>query len=111
MFIAIYGVALPVSVIFKVLRRNYNAQVALYGIDVQRSPSLVYNHIKCVVDVDADGLSRVITDRDARLINGCGPPPENVSSLGRNVRWRGHSSDDSLSVRSMVGVSHYYYIW
>ena len=60
-----------------------------------------------VVGVDADGLSRVTTDRDTRLINGCGPSPENVRSLGRNVRWRGHSSDDSLSVRSVVGVSHY----
>ena len=59
------------------------------------------------MDADVDGLSRVITDRDTRLINGCGPPPENVRSLGRNVRWRGHSSDDSLSVRSVVGVSHY----
>ena len=51
---------------------------------------LVDNHIVCAVDVDVDvvGLSRVITDRDTRLINGCGPPPENVRSLGRNVRWR-----------------------
>ena len=45
---------------------------------------LVDNHIMCAVD--ADGLSRVITDRDTRLINGCGPAPENVRSLGRNVR-------------------------
>ena len=82
------------------LQRNYNAQFALYGIDVQRSP-LVDNHIMCAVDVDVDvdGLSRVMTDRDTRLINGCGPPPENVRSFGRNVRWRGHSSDDSLSLR------------
>ena len=47
---------------------------------------LVDNHIMCAVDVDVDGLSRVITDRDTRLINGCGPSPENVRSLGRNVR-------------------------
>ena len=44
-------------------------------------------NIMCVVDVDVDvdGLNRVITDRDTRLINGCGPPPENVRSWGRNV--------------------------
>ena len=42
--------------------RNYNAQVALCGIDVQRSPSLVDSHIMCVVDVDVDGLNRVMTD-------------------------------------------------
>ena len=35
-------------------QRNYNAQVALYGIDVQRSPSLVDNHIMGVIDVDMD---------------------------------------------------------
>ena len=52
---------------------------------------LVDNHVMGAVDVDvdADGLSRVITDRDTRLINGCGPPPVNVRSLGQNVRWRG----------------------
>ena len=64
-------------------QRNYNAQVALYGIDVQRSPSLVDNHIMGVIDVDmdVDGLSRVITD--TRLVS---PTPENVRSLVRNVR-------------------------
>ena len=69
------------------LQRNYNAQFSLYGVDVQRSPSLVDNHIMGAVDVDVVvvGLSRVITDRDTRLINGCGPSPENVRSLGRNV--------------------------
>ena len=64
--------------------REIIARVALHGIDVQRSPSLVDNHIMCVVDVDVVGISRVITDRDTRLING--PSPENVRSLGRNVR-------------------------
>ena len=29
------------------------------------------------VDVDVDGLSRVTTDKDTRLVNGCGPP-ENI---------------------------------
>ena len=34
------------------------------------------------VGVDVDGLSRIITDRDTRLINGCGPSSENVREFG-----------------------------
>ena len=51
----------------------------------------------------------MITDRDAPPPppdqTGVAHPPEDVRSLGRTVRWRGHSSDDSLPVRSMVVLS------
>ena len=57
----------------RLLQRNYKAQVALCGIDVQKS--LVDNHVVGVVDVDVDGLSRVTTDRDTRLIKWVWPTP------------------------------------
>ena len=78
--------ALPVSVIFKGGRFKEIITLSLhYIVSIFKGRRLlVDNHIMCAVDVDvdADGLSRVITDRDTRLIKGMWPTPRERKEFG-----------------------------
>ena len=68
-----------------------------------RRESLVDNHI--MGNVLKMGNSRVITNRDSRLTKRVWPTPRERKEFGPKRSVTGHSSDDSLSVRSMVRVS------
>ena len=52
-----------------------------------------------------DSGHKSITKRKIVMIKQSWPTSENTKSLGRTVMRRGNSFDDSLSVRSVVGVS------